>query len=321
MSDTLVLDVGSTGIRYGAAGDDLPKFLPANEKLLDSQSNINNFDALEEVITNSYNSLNWKPSEHGIVVSRHLFSNKQHSKAIYQTLFEKFSVPVAYQEIKPVLCVYSAGRVTALSAFLGHTGFSVAPVYEGCLISSALKRSSLGGSTISNRLAEILTASHVNFNNEDLHNIKSTLSYISPNYEVETQLQSTEGKSYTFYDGNTQYLKNELFRPAEILFKPNLLGLDIDGIHYMINDSIMTCPMDTRNELTKNVVLSGGTSAYKGLQERLTTELKDVDEELFETLKIVVNPAQSAWLGASILGSLSTFPDIALSKQKNVVIL
>ena len=57
-------------------------------------------------------------------------------------------------------------------------------------------------------------------------------------------------------------------RAPEVLFDPNLMGLESKGIHHLVHDTINKCDIDVRRELYNNIVLSGGTSMFEGMQTR-----------------------------------------------------
>jgi hypothetical protein len=57
---------------------------------------------------------------------------------------------------------------------------------------------------------------------------------------------------------------NERFLAPEILFNPELIGLEISGVHQNIADSIQKTDVDLRRALYSNIVLSGGSTLFKG---------------------------------------------------------
>ncbi len=60
------------------------------------------------------------------------------------------------------------------------------------------------------------------------------------------------------------------------MFKPNFLGLEQEGIHKLTFQSIMKCDVDIRKDLYGNVVMSGGTTMYQGIPERVQKEIKSL---------------------------------------------
>ena len=74
----------------------------------------------------------------------------------------------------------------------------------------------------------------------------------------------------------------------------------------------MKCEVVIRKNLYSNVVLSGGTTMFAGIGERMTKELTALAPS---TMKIkVVERKYSVWIGGSILSSLSTFQQMWISK-------
>ena len=81
--------------------------------------------------------------------------------------------------------------------------------------------------------------------------------------------------------------------------------------------TIMKCDVDIRADLYKNIVMSGGSTMYDGLAERLTKEMTNLAPQTME-IKVVAPPERkySVWIGGSILASLSTFQQMWISKEE-----
>ena len=52
-----------------------------------------------------------------------------------------------------------------------------------------------------------------------------------------------------------------------------LLGMESCGIHETTFNSIMKCDVDIRKDLYANTVLSGGTTMYPGIADRMQKEI------------------------------------------------
>merc|ERR1712190_721494 len=121
--------------------------------------------------------------------------------------------------------------------------------------------------------------------------------------------------TYELPDGNIITVGSERFRCPEVLFQPSFIGKEASGIHDTTFQSIMKCDVDIRKDLYSNVVLSGGTTMFAGIGERMTKELTALATS---TMKIkVVGPPErkySVWTGGSILSSLSTYQQMWISK-------
>lgn len=70
----------------------------------------------------------------------------------------------------------------------------------------------------------------------------------------------------------------------------------------------MKCDVDVRKDLYGNIVLSGGTTMFSGISERLSKEIVNLAPSTMK-IKVVAPPERkySVWIGGSILSSLSTF--------------
>lgn len=89
------------------------------------------------------------------------------------------------------------------------------------------------------------------------------------------------------------------------------------GFHEITYQSILKCDVDIRKDLYNNIVMSGGTTMYPGITERLS---KEVTALAPSTMKIkVVAPQERkflVWIGGSILSSLSTFQSMWITKAE-----
>merc|ERR1712182_97733 len=101
------------------------------------------------------------------------------------------------------------------------------------------------------------------------------------------------------------------------LFQPSFLGMESTGVHELTYNSIMKCDVDIRKELYGNIVLSGGTTMYAGIADRMQKEITALAPSTMK-IKIIAPPERkySVWIGGSILPSLSTFQQIRISKQE-----
>ena len=96
-----------------------------------------------------------------------------------------------------------------------------------------------------------------------------------------------------------------------------MLGIESGGVHDTVYTSILKTDLDIRRDLYTNIVLSGGTTLFPGLPDRLTKELVALAPTAMK-VKVVAPPERkySVWIGGSILASLSTFQNLWCSKQE-----
>lgn len=58
--------------------------------------------------------------------------------------------------------------------------------------------------------------------------------------------------------------------------QPSMMGLEQDGVQIATFNSIMKCDVDIRKDLYSNIVLSGGTTMFTGIVERMTKEVRNL---------------------------------------------
>ena len=94
----------------------------------------------------------------------------------------------------------------------------------------------------------------------------------------------------------------------ELLFKPSLSGLSCASLLELAWKSIDDSDEDVRRDLCRNIILSGGTTMYPGLAERLQSEITIMAPEGIE-IKVIAQPSRKydVWKGASTLCSISSF--------------
>ena len=141
--------------------------------------------------------------------------------------------------------------------------------------------------------------------------------------------------SYELPDGQEIQVGAARFAVPEIMFNPGLLsgfgevgagvkplgGADtLAGLPACIAEAIGRCDVDVRRELYNGIVLTGGTSLFASLRDRLEKELTDAAPSMMRVK--VTAPANtverrySTWIGGSILSSLGTFQQMWMSKAE-----
>ncbi|CAL0304141.1 unnamed protein product [Lupinus luteus] len=109
----------------------------------------------------------------------------------------------------------------------------------------------------------------------------------------------------------------ERFRCPEVLFQPSMIGMEAVGIHETTYNSIMKCDVDIRKDLYGNIVLSGGSTMFPGIADRMSKEISALAPSSMK-IKVVAPPERkySVWIGGSILASLSTFQQMWIAKAE-----
>jgi centractin len=61
-------------------------------------------------------------------------------------------------------------------------------------------------------------------------------------------------------DGSTMKIGSEKKVAPEILFRPDLIGLEYPGVHEMVANCIYKCDIDLRKTLFGSIVVAGSTT-------------------------------------------------------------
>lgn len=140
-------------------------------------------------------------------------------------------------------------------------------------------RIDIAGRDVSRYLRLLLKREGINLHTtaefEVVRTIKEKACYLASN-PVKEESVELERSQYLLPDGSTIEVGPARFRAPEVLFRPDLIGDECEGLHEVLLYSILKSDLDLRKVLYQNIVLSGGSTLFKGFGDRLLGEIKKI---------------------------------------------
>ena len=353
---TIVIDNGSDTIKAGFSGDVDPKAIVSNvigRLRRPVGGNAKDFYVGDEayykkgilnlsypidrgVITNScdmeeiwrhtfFNELSVNPKEHPVLLAEAIYGDswrcRSNPERIIEIMFETFDVPSFFLSKQSVLSIFPTGNATGIVLDVGDSISQIVPIYEGYSIAHASQKLEIGGSDLITWMFKLLTeiGNYLSTSEDNIvRDIKEKLCYVALDYDAEMEKPRTDiNRTYELPDGNVITVGDQRFRCPEMLFKPYFNGMEYDGIDKTLFNSIKKCDIDLHKDLYSNIVLSGGSTMFDGLAERLEKEITALAPSTTD-VKIIKQqePQYAAWRGGSIFASLPFFPDIVIPQKE-----
>ena len=277
-----------------------------------------------------------------------LFIGVQATLALYAQIANKNPEEEENKNAQADLNNISEMTGTVIDAGDGVT--HVFPVCDGYVISSCVKNIPLAGRDITQFTLQALKDRGENFiagdSNEIAAKVKEKYGYVCKDVlkefnsfdkktEVNGQLvQSNKFKKFVHRTLNNNMVEidvgYERFLGPEMFFHPEFIHKDfMKPLGEVVDDAIQTCPIEYRVKLYENIVLSGGSTLFKGFDTRLKSQVQNILDQRMAafnqisgqndsmTCNVFQNIVQryAVWFGGSVLGSHQNFPMLCKSRE------
>ena len=353
-SPAVVLDNGSGMMKAGFAGDEAPKAVfPAAVahsrtggptlhgdnaasagrgyvvKYPIEHGIVTDWEGMEALWRHCYHTeLSVDPRQHPVLLTEAPLNPKSNREKMLQVMFDTFQVPALHIQIQAILTLYATGRTDGVVVDSGDGVSHTVPVFEGHCVPSAVRRLDIAGRDLTEWMMELLSEETdkpftTSRDREVAKFVKEKHCRVVLDFEHEMSRfeADTKGsdKEVLLPDGQKITINKSQFCCPELLFQPAISGNEAEGIHKVTFDSIMRSEIDVRRSLYQNIVLSGGTTMFEGLPERLRSEMEKLaPKAVRQEIKIIAPPDRkySVWMGAAILSNLTTFFSQWITRQE-----
>ncbi|KAJ5080316.1 actin-7-related [Anaeramoeba ignava] len=249
------------------------------------EGKVENWEYLTAMYDYCFKSLGTYPDSTSLLLTRPLNSSNPDTEKMAQILMEQMKLPNLAFAFQPHLASYALDQIqTGIVVDIGNEFTQILPFYQRSypLLSHKMPSMHYGGKHLTEQLIRLFRHRNYVFLTsaefELAKYIKETYCYIARDFDQEyANFQtSTKEQRHIKLNGESILLDNESFSSLEPLFNPNLIGLSYPGIHQAIYDTIMLFDQEKQRELSKNIILCGGSSLIPNLVERLQTELSSL---------------------------------------------
>ncbi|KAK7103504.1 actin-related protein 10-like [Littorina saxatilis] len=358
-----IIDIGSAYTKCGLAGETGPRcIIPSTvtnsrtgkvTKIWDYRSTAELHENLKELLSVLiFRYLLMSPKDKRVVVVESLLCPTDFRECVARVLFRHFEVGCVLFAPGHVLSLLTLGSACGMVMDVGYNETLVVPVYEGIPIMLAWQSIPLGGKAIHSRIKDQLldggvvkTSQHQDIpvasvpdslTEDILEDIKVRCCFVTEfsrgqaiqdvvlrGADASKMPTPTPAIDYPL-DGSRIVTVSGKIREqsCEALFE---LDDDERSVAALLLDSLMQCPIDTRRELSENIVVVGGTAMLPGFFHRLKKELdtlaamprykQTLGVKTFKFLKPPAKENYTAWLGGAMVGALETLPSKSLSRD------
>ena len=260
---------------------------------------------------------------HPILISESLLNPNKNRENIASVLFDKFEIPQLFFASQPILSLFATSNTTGAILESGEGVTQSCIVYEGYSIPYSFERYDYGGGDVTKYLYTLLQNLGFYFDTsaeyQIVRDIKEQLCFACPSNMIENMKKNSEFEKENYFlpDGNVIKLGEERISPPEILYNPELNGMEFPSFQNMILNSINKADIELRPKLYESLLLSGGNTSIKGTANKVLFEFKKL---INPNMKIKIhspkNPYLLCWMGGNVISGLEIFKKMWVTKEE-----
>ncbi|KPI87369.1 putative actin-like protein [Leptomonas seymouri] len=278
--------------------------------------------------------------------------SRRDRERLCELLFESFDIPMVGLLTNTAATLYSAGRTSGLAVDSGAGRTCVAAVVEGYTLAHTIRLSRIAGDVLTDELFAALRADgyplSTSADRDLVEAAKEALGRVSADVKAEAAQTEEDNfatpdaeDGYVLPDQQRLFLLNHTYMVPEALFDSRLLKYTTDeastsaqpstptgytrsnpnsekvllGWVDMLRDAAGAAPRYVERALYENVVLGGGNTLFRGIEQRVQREIAAIAPRGVQASCVAfAERGMAAWIGASIWGCSSVFPSTCLSK-------
>ena len=234
------------------------------------------------------------------------------------------------------------GGLTGTVIDIGDGVTHVIPVCDGYVVSSAIKSVPLAGRDLTRFVQTLMRERGENVPAEEFsrvaQKVKEKYCYVSKDIAKEFEMHERNPKEYVIRMEGIRAKTNlpwqadvgyERFLAPEVFFRPDMIAEKENGfaqfsLPELVDNAIQECPIDNRRKLYGKIVLSGGSTMFKGFGKRVKRDVKRVvDKRISESeaksgnrlkaksvdVEVFTHDMQryAVWFGGSVVASMPDF--------------
>ncbi|KAN0027425.1 hypothetical protein ACTFIU_010374 [Dictyostelium citrinum] len=267
---------------------------------------VSNWEDMEKFIENTfYYKLRVEPQYHSVFLTETTLNTKENRNKMAEIMFETYDIPSIKIDSQQKLSFdhLSGNNKNGTIVDMGDDSINIVPFVDGKPINDSVVTVDFGGRNLTGYLAALLFQNGYSFStvadHQIVRQIKEKHSFVELDYEkpVNTKKQSFSYPGSSDIQIDARYL----YGCPEPLFRPSLIGFDSsDSLCNSTYSSIMKCDESVRQSLFSNIILTGGSSMFNGIKERLEMEISKINTT-GNKVNIICSKDRkhSNWLGAS----------------------